>query len=70
MSIVYSTTVTSVGGRDGTICGDDGMLDLKIALPQSLGVAWGATNPEQLIAAGYVAGFANAVKKCDSQHES
>jgi lipoyl-dependent peroxiredoxin len=35
--LVYSTTVSSVGGRDGTIRSDDGMLDLKVALPHSLG---------------------------------
>ena len=61
MNVVYSTTVSSVGGRDGTIRSDDGMLDLKVALPHSLGGAGGATNPEQLFAAGYAACFANAV---------
>jgi lipoyl-dependent peroxiredoxin len=61
MNVVYSTTVSSVGGRDGTIRSDDGMLDLKVALPHSLGGTGGATNPEQLFAAGYAACFANAV---------
>jgi lipoyl-dependent peroxiredoxin len=61
MNVVYSTTVSSVGGRDGAIRSDDGMLDLKVALPHSLGGAGGATNPEQLFAAGYAACFANAV---------
>jgi organic hydroperoxide reductase OsmC/OhrA len=35
MNVVYSTTVSSVGGRDGTIRSDDGMLDLKVARNQS-----------------------------------
>jgi lipoyl-dependent peroxiredoxin len=61
MNVVYSTTVSSVGGRDGTIRSDDGTLDLKVALPHSLGGAGGATNPEQLFAGGYAACFANAV---------
>jgi lipoyl-dependent peroxiredoxin len=61
MNVVYSTTVSSIGGRDGTIRSDDGMLDLKVALPHSLGGTGGATNPEQLFAAGYAACFANAV---------
>lgn len=61
MSPIYSTSVSSVGGRDGTIRSDDGMLDLTVALPQSLGGAGGATNPEQLLAGGYAASFANAV---------
>ena len=61
MSTIYSTSVSSTGGRDGTIRSDDGMLDLKVALPQSLGGTGGATNPEQLFAGGYAACFANAV---------
>jgi osmotically inducible protein OsmC len=61
MSSIYSTSVSSIGGRDGTIRSDDGMLDLKVAVPQSLGGAGGATNPEQLLAGGYAASFANAV---------
>jgi hypothetical protein len=55
MNVVYSTTVSSVGGRDGTIRSDDGILDLKVATPHSLGGAGRATNPEQLFAAGYAA---------------
>jgi osmotically inducible protein OsmC len=61
MNVVYSTSVSSVGGRDGTIRSDDGTLELKVALPHSLGGAGGATNPEQLFAGGYAACFANAV---------
>jgi lipoyl-dependent peroxiredoxin len=61
LSPIYSTGVSSVGGRDGTIRSDDGMLDLTVALPQSLGGTGGATNPEQLLAGGYAASFANAV---------
>jgi lipoyl-dependent peroxiredoxin len=61
MNVVYSTTVSSVGGRDGSVRSDDGILDLKVALPHSLGGAGGATNPEQLFAGGYAACFANAV---------
>jgi osmotically inducible protein OsmC len=61
MSTIYSTSVSSTGGRDGTIRSDDGMLDLKVALPRSLGGTGGATNPEQLFAGSYAACFANAV---------
>jgi Ohr subfamily peroxiredoxin len=60
-NVVYSTTVSSVGGRDGTIRSDDGTLDLKVAMPHSFGGLGGATNPEQLFAGGYAACFANAV---------
>ena len=51
--------VTAKGGRYGSIPTDDGVLDL--ALPKSLGDQGGATNPEQLFAEGYVAGFENAL---------
>src|ERR1700685_1705984 len=61
MSLIYSASVSSLGGRDGTIRSDDGILDLKVALPQSLGGTGDATNPEQLFAGGYAASFANAV---------
>ncbi|WP_176599155.1 MULTISPECIES: organic hydroperoxide resistance protein [Sphingobium] len=61
MSKLYSTTVTAVGGRTGTVKSDDGVLDLQLALPQELGGKGGATNPEQLFAAGYAACFENAV---------
>jgi len=61
MSTLYSTKVTAIGGRAGTIRSDDGILDLKLALPTALGGKGGATNPEQLFAAGYAACFGNAV---------
>ncbi|MGC8140629.1 organic hydroperoxide resistance protein, partial [Salmonella enterica] len=57
MSTLYSTKVTAIGGRSGTIRSEDGLLDLQLALPTSLGGKGGATNPEQLFAAGYAACF-------------
>lgn len=61
MSTLYSTKVTAVGGRAGTIRSDDGLLGLQLALPKALGGKENATNPEQLFAAGYAACFGNAV---------
>lgn len=61
MSTLYSTQVTAIGGRNGTVRSDDGLLDLQLALPLSLGGKGGATNPEQLFAAGYAACFGNAI---------
>jgi osmotically inducible protein OsmC len=61
MSVLYSTKVTAVGGRSGTVRSDDGILDLQLAMPKALGGKGGATNPEQLFAAGYAACFENAV---------
>jgi len=61
MNTLYSTAVTAIGGRNGTVRSDDGLLDLGLAMPGSLGGKGGATNPEQLFAAGYAACFGNAV---------
>ncbi|MBX7484157.1 organic hydroperoxide resistance protein [Qipengyuania qiaonensis] len=61
MTALYTTSVTAVGGRAGTIKSDDGLLSLDLALPKELGGAGNATNPEQLFAAGYAACFENAV---------
>ena len=61
MSALYSTTVTAVGGRAGTVKSDDGLLELNLSLPKKLGGKEDATNPEQLFAAGYAACFGNAV---------
>lgn len=61
MSALYTTKATAIGGRAGTVRTDDGLLDLQLALPTGLGGKGGATNPEQLFAAGYAACFENAI---------
>lgn len=61
MSTLYSTRVTVIGGRSGTVRSEDGALDLSLALPTTMGGKGGATNPEQLFAAGYATCFENAV---------
>ncbi|WP_397471707.1 organic hydroperoxide resistance protein [Rheinheimera sp.] len=62
MDILYKAVVTSTGGRDGAAKSNDGLLDVKLAAPKELGGAGGATNPEQLFAAGYSACFIGALK--------
>jgi osmotically inducible protein OsmC len=61
MSTLYQTRVTAIGGRSGTVRSEDGVLYLPLAMPKALGGKGGATNPEQLFAAGYAACFGNAV---------
>lgn len=61
MSTLYTTKVTAIGGRSGSVKSEDGILSLDLALPAGLGGKGGATNPEQLFAAGYAACFENAV---------
>src|SRR5258708_22426018 len=60
-NILYSTKVAATGSRNGSIRSDDGLLDLRLALPRSLGGKGDATNPEQLFAGGYAACFENAL---------
>jgi len=60
--VLYTADVTSTGGRDGRAISADGLLDVKLAPPKELGGAGGATNPEQLFAAGYSACFMGALK--------
>lgn len=61
MASLYSTKVTASGGRHGSIRSEDGLLDLKLAVPRSLGGKGDATNPEQLFGGGYAACFENAL---------
>jgi Ohr subfamily peroxiredoxin len=60
MASLYSTKATTSGGRHGSIRSENGLLDLKHALPQALGGRADATNPEQLFAGGYAACLENA----------
>jgi Ohr subfamily peroxiredoxin len=60
--ILYTARAHTTGGRDGRSVTDDGLLDVKLAVPKSMGGAGNATNPEQLFAAGYSACFMGALK--------
>lgn len=63
MKILYKASSTSTGGRDGRARSDDGVLDVKLSAPKSLGGTGAVgTNPEQLFAAGYSACFLSALK--------
>lgn len=61
MSTLYSTRATVVGGREGHVRTDDGLLDLQLSMPKALGGKETGTNPEQLFAAGYAACFQSAL---------
>ena len=63
MDILYTATAHATGdGRNGHATSDDGILDLDLRTPPELGGPGGATNPEQLFAAGYAACFHSALK--------
>lgn len=60
--VLYKANATATGGRDGTAVSSDGLLNVKLAPPKEMGGMGGATNPEQLFAAGYGACFMGAMK--------
>jgi lipoyl-dependent peroxiredoxin len=63
MTMLYKTTVTALGGREGRVTSADKILDLPLAMATEMGGKGGtATNPEQLFAAGYAACFSSAVR--------
>jgi len=59
MKKVFSTKMINTGGRNGEVHSPDHSFEMAIVAPGRK-VA-GATNPEQLFAAGYAACFGNAV---------
>jgi osmotically inducible protein OsmC len=61
MATLYTAEVTVTGGRDGHARSSDGLLDVRLAVPKEMGGQGGATNPEQLFAAGYAACFESAL---------
>ncbi|MET0965052.1 MAG: organic hydroperoxide resistance protein [Nakamurella sp.] len=63
MPEVYRTSAVSTGdGRNGHSRTTDGMIDVDLATPKEQGGPGGATNPEQLFAAGYAGCFHSALK--------
>src|SRR5436190_20776799 len=63
MKILYTAVAHATGdGRNGHAESDDGILDIDLRVPKELGGPGGATNPEQLFAAGYAACFHSALK--------
>ena len=63
MQTLYTTTAVATGdGRNGHVQTIDGLLSTDVRMPVELGGVGGATNPEQLFAAGYAACFHSALK--------
>ena len=67
--VLYTAKVHTTGGRAGRSVSDDGHLDAQLELPPGLGGKGGATNPEQLFAAGYSACFMGALKHVAGQQK-
>ena len=63
MKTLYTASAVATGdGRNGHVTSMDGHLDAPVRTPKELGGEGGATNPEQLFAAGYAACFHSALK--------
>ncbi|MCS6779503.1 MAG: organic hydroperoxide resistance protein [Geminicoccaceae bacterium] len=63
VNVLYTTSATATGGREGTAKTPDGRLSVALSTPKELGGGGGpGTNPEQLFAAGYAACFLGAMK--------
>ena len=59
----YTAHATATAGRNGHAETDDGAVKHDLSMPKEIGGAGkpGATNPEQLFAAGYAACFGGAI---------
>ena len=57
--MAYTAIATTTAGRNGHVDSSDGVLHLDLAMPGS--GKPGATNPEQLFAAGYSSCFGSAI---------
>lgn len=70
VKVLYRTSATATGGRDGRSGTKDGSLSIQMATPKELGGAGGpGNNPEQLFATGYAACFLGALKFVASQNK-
>ena len=59
---LYTAEATNTGGRKGHVKSSDGILDMDVSMPATMGGHAGKTNPEQLFAAGYASCFNGAVE--------
>ncbi len=63
VNVLYRTSATATGGRDGQAATTDGSFAVRLSTPRELGGGGGpGNNPEQLFAAGYAACFIGAMK--------
>jgi Ohr subfamily peroxiredoxin len=70
MNPIYTATAHATGdGRNGHARSDDGFIDLDLRIPTEMGGPGGATNPEELFAAGYAACFHSALKLVAGQQK-
>jgi lipoyl-dependent peroxiredoxin len=70
MKTLYTATAIATGdGRNGHVQSSDGLLEMDVRMPKEMGGPGGATNPEQLFAAGYAACFHSALRYSGARME-
>lgn len=63
VDVIYKTSATATGGRDGSARTEDGTVDVKLTVPKEVGGSGApGANPEKLFAAAYSACFLGALK--------
>jgi len=68
VTVIYKTSATATGGRDGAARSEDGAVDVKLVVPKEMGGPGGeGANPEKLFAAGYSACFLGAMRAISSK---
>jgi Ohr subfamily peroxiredoxin len=69
INVLYTAHATAVGGRNGRTHSDDGIVDVQLSIPKSMGGPGkpGSTTPEDLFAAGYAACFGSACEFMGTQ---
>ncbi|MFD7974347.1 Ohr family peroxiredoxin [Streptomyces sp. NPDC059071] len=65
MAVTYTAhiEVDGEGRNGGRVRSADGLLETRLAIPKEFGGAGDATNPEQLLAAGWAACFLGALRR-------
>ena len=58
---LYTADASAIGGRSGHVRSATGVIDMEMSGPEGLGGKRGATNPEELFAAGYASCFQQAL---------
>src|SRR5687768_15313836 len=63
IKVLYTTTATASGGRNGRTESSDGLIKADLSVPKEMGGPGraGAATPEHLFAAGYAACFGGAL---------
>ena len=70
MKNLYKTKVTTHGGRNGRTRSEDGVIDMELKMPKSMGGEGGDySNPEQLFGAGYSSCYGSALEVVAKKHK-